>query len=196
VARFLEAVSPPDGIVHDLGANIGRFSRIAARDGRFVVAHDIDELAVERHYRHNVEQNVSGVLPLLLDLTNPTPALGWASLERASALDRLSGQTVMALALVHHLAISNNVPLPHLAAFFGRIARFLVVEFVPKDDSQVQRLLATRPDIFPDYTTDGFEAAFAAHFTVIAREPVPGTVRTLYAMRRTASTADDMLPTG
>ena len=187
VAQMVDALAPAGGIVHDLGANTGRFSRIVAESGRYVVAHDIDELAVERHYLHNRSNRVPRVLPLLLDLTNPSPSLGWASHERASAIERIAGGTVVALALVHHLAISNNVPLPQLASFFAQVARELVVEFVPKDDSQVRRLLATRQDVFPDYTIEGFERAFAAAFAVERREAVTGSTRVLYAMRRRAS---------
>ncbi len=184
VAAMVDALAPPGGMVHDLGANTGRFSHIIAASGRRVVAHDVDELAVERHYRHNVSARVENILPLLLDLTNPSPALGWASRERQAAIDRMAGHTVVALALVHHLAISNNVPLPQLAQFFALIAPQLVIEFVPKDDCQVARLLATRADIFPDYHIDGFEAAFLNLFRIERREPVTGTHRILYAMRR------------
>jgi len=184
VVELVNVVSPAGSMVHDLGANTGRFSRLIAATGRLVVAHDIDELAVERHYRHNVAQHVNGVLPLLLDLTNPSPAVGWASIERPAAIDRLRGQTVVALALIHHLAITNNVPLAQVASFFGRIALALVIEFVPKDDSQVQRLLATREDIFPDYTMETFERVFSTQFRIDRRVEVPGTRRVLYAMRR------------
>lgn len=184
VSEFVDAAAPSGDVVHDLGANTGRFSRIAAATGRYVVAHDIDELAVERHYRNNVSKRIDRVLPLLIDLTNPSPALGWASTERASAVERMAGSTVLALALIHHLAISNNVPLPRLAQFFAAVARTLIIEFVPKDDSQVQRLLATRQDVFPDYTMDGFESAFSEVFRIVRREPVPGTLRVLYAMSR------------
>jgi hypothetical protein len=183
VADFVTALSPEGGVVHDLGANVGRFSRILSGSRRYVVAHDVDELAVERHYRANRSDRVNSVLPLLLDLTNPSPSLGWASAERASAITRMAGHTVVALALIHHLAISNNVPLPQLAEFFGRVADRLVIEFVPKEDSQVRRLLATRVDVFPDYHMGGFEEAFAVHFDFERRESVPGTARMLYAMR-------------
>ncbi len=88
-----------------------------------------------------------------------------------------------ALALVHHLAISNNVPLPKLAQFFGEVCENLVIEFVPKADSQVQRLLASRLDIFDDYTEEGFEAAFKTKFDILHKVSVPESERTLYLMR-------------
>jgi ribosomal protein L11 methylase PrmA len=184
VAEMVEASGVPGGVVHDLGANTGRFSQLVASPGRYVVAHDVDELAVERHYQDAKAKRLDRVLPLVLDLTQPSPALGWGLEERESTMARLGDGTVLALALVHHLAISNNVPLPELARFFARIARALIVEFVPKDDSQVRRLLATRQDIFPDYTTEHFEAAMAVHFEIQRAEHVPDTVRTLYLMRR------------
>ena len=184
VKQLVATVAQPEDIVHDFGGNTGRFSRLLAEDGRYVVSHDIDPLAVERNYTYNRSNGVTRVLPLLLDLTNPSPAIGWALNERASALDRVSRGTVVALALVHHLAIANNVPLTHLAEFFAGVANALIIEFVPKEDPQVQRLLATRHDIFPDYSREGFERAFAAHFDVRAVQAVTGTPRTVFAMTR------------
>jgi ribosomal protein L11 methylase PrmA len=188
VQRLVQDTAPPAGLVHDLGANTGRFSRLLAASGRTVIAHDLDDLAVERNYQASRSAGAN-VLPLVLNLANPSPALGWALEERASTLDRIDGSTVVALALVHHLAISNNVPLPDLAALFARMASTLVIEFVPKEDSQVQRLLATRQDIFPDYTLDGFDAAFSAHFEITHRQAVPDSSRTLLAMRRRGGSA-------
>lgn len=92
--------------------------------------------------------------------------------------------TLMALALIHHLAISNNVPLERVARYLARLGRQLIIEFVPKRDSQVQRLLASRADIFDDYHEAGFEAAFAQHFEQVERRPIEGSERTLYLMRR------------
>ena len=183
VGRLVQHTAPAGGLVHDLGANTGRFSRLLAASGRTVIAHDLDDLAVERNYLAS-RSTGANVLPLVLNLANPSPALGWALEERASTLDRVAGSTVIALALVHHLAISNNVPLRDLAALFARMAQTLVIEFVPKEDSQVKRLLATRQDIFPNYSLEGFEAAFAEHFAITHRETVPGSARTLLAMRR------------
>jgi hypothetical protein len=188
VLRLVESVE--SGVTHDIGANTGRFSRLVAGPERYVVSHDIDELAVERNYQETKRLGTNVVLPLVLDLTNPSPPLGWALEERSSAPERISGGTVLALALVHHLAISNNVPLPHVASLFGRLARTLIIEFVPKEDSQVRRLLATREDIFPDYTLPSFEAAFVPLFEITHRVAVPGTERTLFAMRRRGKVAN------
>jgi hypothetical protein len=184
LVRRLVSELAPVGTIHDIGGNTGRFSRLVAGSDRYVVSHDVDELAVEYNYRENQQSSRQTVLPLVLDLVNPSPALGWASEERASAIERISGGTVLALALIHHLAISNNVPLSDLATLFGRLADTLIIEFVPKEDSQVRRLLATREDIFSEYTREGFEAAFSRVFAIVQQQEVPGTVRTLYTMRR------------
>jgi len=124
------------------------------------------------------------MLPLVMDLTNPSPSIGWNNRERMSLLERGPVDMVLALALIHHLAIANNVPLHHLAAFFQEICRWLVIEFVPKEDSQVQVLLASRKDIFPDYNQQGFETAFAPYFKVHASVPVRDTPRVMYLMER------------
>jgi hypothetical protein len=114
---------------------------------------------------------------------NPSPALGWDHRERSALLDRGPAGTVLALALVHHLAIGNNVPLERLAEFFARAGRHLIVEFVPKSDSRVRRLLASRPDVFPDYHREGFERAFAGCFEITDRQDITDSERTLYLMR-------------
>jgi hypothetical protein len=182
VAGFLQAVQPKT--VWDLGANTGRFSCIAAGQGAHTVAFDFDAAAVEKNFRACVEKGVSDVLPLVLDLTNPSPALGWAHGERSALIERGPVDAVLALALVHHLAIVNNVPLPMLADFFADLTESLIIEFVPKSDSQVQRLLAAREDIFEDYTKAGFEAAFGARFALKRVEAISGAERHLYLMRR------------
>lgn len=184
VTQLVEETANPADLTHDLGANTGRFSRLVAGDHRYVVSHDIDEGAIERNYLQARRMKHRNLLPLVLDLANPSPAIGWALEERPSALERMSRGTVIALALVHHLAISNNVPLARLAALCARLANTLIIEFVPKNDTQVRRLLATREDIFPDYTEASFETAFSRLFEITRREAVPGTVRTLFAMRR------------
>jgi hypothetical protein len=119
-----------------------------------------------------------------MDLTNPSPAIGWAHKERYSLIERGPADLVLALALIHHLAISNHVPLPKLASFFASCGKNLIIEFVPKSDSQVQRLLSSRQDIFDNYTENEFERAFSEKFVIEARVPVPESKRVLYRMHR------------
>jgi ribosomal protein L11 methylase PrmA len=184
VAEFLAAIRPRPHMVWDLGANTGVFSRIAAKDGIETIAADLDPAAVERNYLNAVEAGETGPLPLVLDLTNPSPGIGWAGAERESFLERGPVDAVFALALIHHLAISNNLPLDRIAEFFARVCRWLVIEFVPKSDSQVVRLLSSREDVFPDYTIDGFERAFSECFTIRRATPIRNTERKLYLMER------------
>ncbi|MBN2493777.1 MAG: SAM-dependent methyltransferase [Deltaproteobacteria bacterium] len=182
VREYLERISPAR--VWDLGANTGLFSRVAAELGIPTLAFDFDPLAVELHYRQCRQEGSGRILPLLLDLTNPSPALGWENRERKSIWERGPADCIMALALVHHLAIANNVPLPMLAGFFAGACRTLIVEFVPKTDPQTQRLLASREDIFPGYTLAGFESAFGRHFETLRSEPIEQSERRLYLMQR------------
>jgi SAM-dependent methyltransferase len=171
-------------IVWDLGANVGRHSAIAAELGRRVVAWDVDAAAVERHYRAIRNRAEERVLPLLVDLAKPTPALGWGLKERRSFLERADADAVLALALIHHLAIGRNVPLPRVADLFARLAPNAIVEWVGRDDPMVRRLLATREDIFDSYTLDGFRSAFGGPFELVDEQPVPGTERRIVRMVR------------
>jgi hypothetical protein len=182
VAEWTDRIHP--AIVWDLGANNGVFSRVAAdaQAGPAVISWDIDPAAVEQNYRQIKTEKNERVLPLLLDLTNPSPAIGWANRERDSFGGRGPADLTLALAVIHHLAISNNVPLLYLADFFAGTGKWLVIEFVPKSDSQVQKLLASREDIFPTYTREGFEAAFSQRFKVHEAVPVRESERVLYLM--------------
>jgi len=168
--------------VWDLGANTGEYSRAALAAAEHVVAFDLDPAAVERNYRRVRAERERAILPLRMDLTNPSPALGWAHRERLSLEQRGPADALLALALVHHLAIGHNLPLERIAAFLARLGRTLVIEFVPKSDSQVQRMLRSRPDIFPRYTREGFEAGFRTSFHIDSVTPVSGSERLMYLM--------------
>jgi ribosomal protein L11 methylase PrmA len=168
--------------IWDFGANDGKFSRVAARSGTYVVSMDSDHACVSNNYADAKTEGLQNVLPLLVDLSNPTPSLGWGSVERASLVDRGPADLGLALALVHHLAIGNNVPLEQIAAFFARVCRDLIIEFVPKSDPRVKELLAGREDIFDNYDGPGFETAFAAHFEITERREIGSSGRVLYYM--------------
>jgi len=179
VSRFLRRTN--SHIVWDLGANMGEFSRIASDMGIQTIALDNDIEAVEKNYGIVVQKKEKNLLPLLCDLTNPSPNVGWDNAERDSLSKRGPADTVLALALVHHLAITNNTPLAMVAAYLRTVCRNLIIEFVPKTDSQVKRLLATRKDIFPNYHEKAFEKEFEKYFTIVAKETV-GAARCLYLM--------------
>jgi len=184
VADLLDRVSPAPVVVWDLGANTGVFSRLASQRSMLTVAFDVDEGAVERNYLECRAQAERQLLPLVLDLTNPSPALGWENRERLGLVERGPADVVLALALIHHLAISNNLPFERIADFLSRVSRNLIIEFVPKTDSQAQRLLANRVDVFNRYHQVEFEREFEDYFVIRAQAPIPATERTLYLMQR------------
>ena len=182
VSEWTSRVAPK--LMWDLGANDGTFSRLGSDQGIHTISFDIDPAAVEQNYRKAKEKKETNIVPLLLDLTNPSPAIGWHNRERDSFIERAPADLVLALALIHHLAISNNVPLSQLADFFADAGRWLVIEFVPKSDSQVQKLLTSRKDIFPNYTRESFEMAFAKRFSIHEKIAIEESERHLYLMQR------------
>jgi len=181
---FINEIKPK--VVWDLGSNVGMFSRIASDKGIQTYSFDIDPAAVERNYIDCIQKAETTLLPLLIDLTNPSPGIGWENKERMSWLERGPADTVFALALIHHLAISNNLPLGKIAGLLNRICRkSLIVEFVPKNDSQVKRLLSTRKDIFQEYTQKVFENEFKTYFTIKRVAKINDSERTIYLMEKT-----------
>lgn len=182
VDSFIQLINP--ALVWDLGANNGVFSRLAAKRGAYVIASDIDPAAVEKGYqfvRQNKERNI---LPLIIDLTNPSPGIGWQNKERTSFINRGPADLVMALALIHHLAISNNTPFSQMANFFAKIGRSLIIEYVPKEDSQVKILLATREDVFKEYNQKNFEDEFSKYFNIKQKFQIEDSQRVIYLMKK------------
>jgi ribosomal protein L11 methylase PrmA len=182
VGRWLEKIQPAK--VWDLGGNTGRFSRIAKQHSQYVCCFDIDPACVDINYQRAKAEKDKMLLPLLLDLTAPSPAIGWANQERDAIAKRQNADVIMALGLVHHLAISNNVPLDEIASFFASVASYLIIEFIDKKDSQVQKLLQNREDIFGNYNEEGFKQAFAPFFNIESCEKISQSHRTVFLMRR------------
>ena len=182
IAQFLDTVRPET--VWDLGANTGRFSRLASDRGIPTASFDFDPACVELNYLTVKKRQESKLLPLLIDLLNPSPASGWASHERAPILERGQPEMVLALALIHHLAIAGNLPLENIADFFRRLAPRLAIEFVGPDDSQVQKLMPQRGGVHHLYNQVHFEQCFQRHFSIEAVRPIVPGRRILYLMRR------------
>ena len=178
VTECIDAVSPD--CVWDIGANTGEFSRLVRNAS--VVAFDYDEGVTEINYQRTKSCNETNILPLVMDLNNPSPSLGWAGEERMSLEQRGPVDLAFALALIHHLVIGNNLSFEQVANYFSKCCKNLVIEFVPKTDSQVQRLLSSRADVFAEYSIEGFEAVFGKYFAVRRRQKIEETERTIYLM--------------
>ncbi|MGH6948805.1 MAG: class I SAM-dependent methyltransferase [Kiloniellales bacterium] len=167
----------------DLGCNTGEYSDLAAETAELVVSFDIDPAAINRLYLSQKAGKRSPKLqPIVGDLTNPSPNLGWALAERRSWLERGKPDFFLGLALVHHLAIGGNIPLAEVVAFLRRVAPAGVVEFVSKDDDLVRQMLANREDVFDDYGKASFEAMLARDFAIERQFDLKGGTRTIYAL--------------
>jgi ribosomal protein L11 methylase PrmA len=166
----------------DLGGNDGRYSRIVADSGAYVVAVDSDDVSVDVLYRRLRDDGITNVVPLVMDLVDPSPARGWRGEERRAFTGRGQPDLVLALALVHHLAIASNVPLPEVVAWLRSFDSRVVVEFVAPHDPMAQRLLGNKPaGMFPDYRPDEFERLLSERFTIEQQELLPSGSRTLYS---------------
>ncbi|MEZ5353531.1 MAG: hypothetical protein R2762_12910 [Bryobacteraceae bacterium] len=172
-------------LVFDLGANRGDYSRLTGELGFRCVSFEMDGACAEQAYRSAKAASSGEVLSLRMDLRNPTPGIGFRAKERMGLLDRPRACMLLALALIHHLRISGQAPLAHIARFFADLGdQHLLLEFVPKEDPMVRAMLAHRSDIFDDYTLEGLWKAFAPLWEPVATQPIPGSPRTLCLFRK------------
>jgi hypothetical protein len=171
-------------LVWDIGCNEGRHSRIAAENADFVVSLDGDGAVVDRFYRALAAEGATTILPLVADVTDPPPALGWHGLERRTLDARGAPELTLCLAVIHHVAISGNVPVPEFLAWLQELGTELVIEFPTREDPRVEALLRRKRDgAHPDYDRGPFEAALADRFEVVRSEELAGGTRVLYHAR-------------
>jgi hypothetical protein len=171
----------------DLGANDGTYSVLVAPHAGCVVAVDGDEQVVDRLWRRLAGERITNVLPLVVDLADPSPGLGWRNRERRPFESRVRADMALALALVHHLVIGRNLPLGAVVDWLADTAPVCIVEFPHRDDPMVRRLLANKPaGLFDDYEIDAFEAALDQRFEQVVATRLPGGTRTLYVVERSA----------
>ena len=188
VREYLEVVKPT--CVWDLGANTGTFSRIASQAGIFAIAMDSDPGVVEANYLRAKHDRDIHLLPLVIDLNNPSAAIGWANTERDSLVDRRNADCLLALARIHHIAISNNVPVAHIATYFANLSEWLIFEFVRKSPKQVKKLLMSRRDIFKEYSEESFERISGQMYEIVRRNEIQESTRVLYLLRRKATNSN------
>jgi SAM-dependent methyltransferase len=184
VRRALGAASRR--LVWDLGCNTGQFAKLAASHAEYVVAIDADHESVERLYRDVSHGGQANILPLTMDLADPSPALGWRSRERGTLLERGTPDLVLCLALVHHLAITANIPIDDILDWLADCGGDLVIEFPTEADEMVQRLRLNKTQRYDDYCLPAFERALTARFEIRERLQLPSTTRYLYYATRRA----------
>ena len=168
----------------DLGANDGVFSKILAEKNVSTIATDFDPLCINHLYNDIKKSKQQNILPLIIDLANPSPAIGVNNTERLSFISRTKVDLAMALAVIHHLAIGKNIPFEKIALFFSGLSNYLIIEFVPKEDEKIQFMLKSKIDTYSDYTQEHFESVFSRHYSVLTKQPVGSSGRTLYLMKR------------
>ncbi len=172
--------------VLDIGCNTGHFSEIAARSGSKVVAVDLDPVVVGRTWRRAVQRDLD-ILPLIVNLARPTPAIGWRNTEYSSFIERSTGvfETVMMLAVLHHLLVTERIPLEEILDLAAQLTtRYLVLEFVDKNDSMFQRLTRGREHLHSHFSQAFFETTCNRQFKILEKHPVKGDLRWLYLLQK------------
>jgi SAM-dependent methyltransferase len=172
--------------VLDLGCNTGYFSVMAARSGASVVAADSDPAVVDQVWRHARTGGLD-ILPMVVDLARPTPSTGWANRERISFLDRAEGKfdLVVMLALIHHLLVTERIPLGDILAVAARLTNdLLVIEYVGVEDPMFKRIARGRDHLHADDTPERFEAECRRHFEIVRKAKIESSHRILYLLRK------------
>ena len=168
-------------LVWDLGCNDGRYSRIASEGSAYTVALDADRGVVDRLYLALRHEGARTILPLVGDVADPSPGLGWRGQERLTLLERGRPDVILALALIHHLVIGRTIPLRELVGWLADIGSELVVEFPHREDVMVKRLLTRKHEgAHPDYTRSDFEDVLRSRFELLGSVELPSRTRTLY----------------
>jgi hypothetical protein len=177
-----EAVaSARPGLTWDMGCNDGAYSRIAAEHSEYVVAFDYDQATVDALYRSLQADDERRILPLVANLADPSPGLGWRGLERRTLEDRGTPDLVLALALVHHVSITANIPLAEFLDWLRELDATVVIEFPKREDPMVKRLLSgKREGSNADYQLETFERLLGERFDVERTESLPSGTRNLY----------------
>ncbi len=179
------AGAPRQRMTWDLGCNTGTFSRLAGRYSDYVVGMDIDHMAIERFYQSLKAERVKSILPLVSNLASPSPALGWRGLERKRLEQRGRPSLMLALALIHHVVITANVPIHEFVEVLAQQGDSIIIEFVTREDPMVQKLLRNKIDQYSEYTTGNFEQCLASRFNIERKQvSLSGTRVLYYAVQR------------
>lgn len=188
VAKWCNAISAKK--IVDLGGNDGTFSRVLKNDAELLLVTDIDPNAVNQNYTQVLQNKEKNVLPLVSDLLNPSAGIGFNNAERSPLQERIKGtgfDVSLALALIHHISLTGNVPFGMSAAMFASLTPYLVIEFPDRDDSWVSFLLKSKREFaghFDYYDLANFECDYADYFDVVEKQHIPNTHRTMFLLKR------------
>jgi len=175
-------------LVWDLGCNTGRYSKIASENAQYVVAMDSDHLAIERLYNVLRNEKNDKILPLVINLADSSPNLGWRGLERKSLTERGKPDLILALALIHHVVISANIPLSEFIDWLASLGSNLIIEFVTKADPMVKLLLKNKDDQYDDYELDNFKQKLESKFNIVKQLALTSGTRYLFYAESKAAT--------
>jgi len=182
VANVVRSAAPQT--VWDLGCNSGEYAEVAVNSGaRLVIGFEPDAGALNAAFERARTKRLS-FLPLALDLTNPSPSLGWRQQERRGLIERRNADLVLCLALLHHLVLARNLPLSQVLDWLISLAPRGVIEFVPRDDPMALQLVAFKPHVAPDYTRESFLAMLRTRAQLDRQEVVTQSGRLLVAYAR------------
>lgn len=174
----------------DVGGNDGTFVRQISADITLALVGDIDNNAVDQNYYLVKKNKGAHIIPFTIDLLNPSPAIGFQNTERFSFIKRVANfqpDVTLALALIHHLSLTGNVPFENSAQFFASISNNLLIEFPKRTDSYVQRLLNAKAEFknhFEHYQIENFEKAYSFYFELVDKRPINDSERVLYLFKK------------
>jgi len=168
----------------DIGANEGQFSYLLSKQDMEIIACDFDHTAINQLYKRLTKGSEKNILPLVIDVSNPSPSIGVNNGERLSFIERTHADLCLALALIHHLAIGKNIPFEKMAVFFQKITNYLIIEFVPKADEKINQMLSQKKDIYHDYNEENFTRTFEKYFLIEKKQEIANSGRLLYQMKK------------
>lgn len=171
-------------LIADLGCNDGEYSELCLKNGcKSVIGFDFDINTIDRAHKKALSKNLN-FLPLFFDASNPSGNIGWNEKERKSFKVRAKFDAILALAFEHHLTIAKNIPLQEVINWLVSLAPTGLIEFVPKNDVTITKMLELKGDIFPNYTIKNFENALSLKSTILSKNKITQSGRTIYEFKR------------
>ena len=188
--EFIEKVSclRHRRLVWDIGSNTGEFSMLVAKHADCVVAMDSDHLAIEKLYQVLHSHRANNILPIIINLADASPNLGWQGLERKSITDRGLPDLTLCLALIHHIVIGANIPMAEFIQWLAKLDSAIVIEFVTKDDEMVKTLLLNKEDNYAEYELENFRRILSQYFNIQHEVMLTSKSRILFYAEQNSST--------